>query len=427
MGVLYASVSAGKGIAPVSAVFPVLAVLDQPTVTQKLLRGQVDGLLEAFDQVSDPRKARGKRHRLMIVLGLAQLATACGAVGFDEIAEVAADLDPDLIDAFGLVRCPPSSATFRRVLCAVDTIMLDEALCRWVEQAPAGDAVPEPGVVKRVLSADGKTMRGARRRHGDGKLVQDQVVAVLDHDTGGVLAGQQVTGGDEIAAVRALISRLIERWGDLHGVVLVTDAKHTQHKLVEKLNAAGGWWVLPIKANQPTILETIKGLPFEFKPHDIDHGTGHGRRETRTVRVLQVPEFLDLGLAGARQIIKIGRHVKRAKHPGAEPTWTRELAYLLTSMPFHAGNPARLAQIVRGHWQIESRLHWARDTAYHEDRHTARTGHGPTNLTCLRNTAISRHRATGADNIAHRLRACARDPHRALRALTHTTQPVDQL
>ena len=42
-----------------SVVSPVAVLFDQPTVTQKVLRGQVDGLLEAFASVPDPRKARG--------------------------------------------------------------------------------------------------------------------------------------------------------------------------------------------------------------------------------------------------------------------------------------------------------------------------------------------------------------------------------
>ena len=44
---------------------------------------------------------------------------------------------------------------------------------------------------------------------------------------GVVLACQQVEHGDEIAAVGQAVTRLVERWGSLAGVVLVADAKHT--------------------------------------------------------------------------------------------------------------------------------------------------------------------------------------------------------
>ena len=270
-------------------------------------------------------------------------------------------------------------------------------------------------------------MRAARRTAPEGGTVQDQVVEVPDHATGAVLACEQVTGFDEIAAVRRPASRLADRWGSLAGTVLVADAQHTQHDLVQLVNDARGWWVLPVKANQPGICARVKGLPWsQAAPADIDRGRGHGRRETRTVRVIQAPAHVDLGLPGATQVIKIGRHTLRKKTVAAQPAWTREVAYLLTNLPAHLATPAVLGNIVRSHRCIENRLHWVRDTAYDEDRHTARTGNGPVVPACLRNTAISRHRLTGADNIRKRLRACARDARRALDALT-AGKPQDQL
>ncbi|MBD7982731.1 transposase family protein [Oerskovia merdavium] len=56
------------------------------------------------------------------------LATCCGARTFVEIAEVAADLDVDLLDAVGVVRRVPSAATFCRVAAMVDPDQLDRAL-----------------------------------------------------------------------------------------------------------------------------------------------------------------------------------------------------------------------------------------------------------------------------------------------------------
>lgn len=414
-----------------STVSPTLALLDHPAAAHKVLRGQVDDLLQTFACVSDPRKPQGVRFALPIVLSLALLAVACGAVGFDEIAEVAADLDPDLRAGFGLVRSAPSAATFRRVLNGTDPHALGEALCRWADPSTTVDPdpppMPVPVVIRGVLSADGKTMRAARRPGLDGRAVQEQVVEVLDQATTVVLACEQVTGQDEIAALGRVVSRLVDRWGSLAGTVLVADSKHTQNDLVRAVNDADGWWVLPVKKNQPGIHTRVTGLPWsQVVAADVDRGRGHGRRETRTVRVLQRPAHLDLGLAGATQVIKIGRYVLRKKTVTAEPAWTRQVAYVLTNLPAHLAGPAVLGEMVRSHWHIENQLHWVRDTAYDEDRHTARTGNGPVVLACLRNTAISRHRLTGADNIRKRLRACARDARRALDALT-ISKPQDQL
>src|SRR5690606_36665894 len=130
----------------------------------------------------------------------------------DEIAVVAADLDPDLTGAFGLVRSAPSSGTFRRVLNATDPVALDEALSRWADRPVAGESGPVEQAgpaarVARVVSADGKTMRAARRRL-EGRVAHDQVVEVLDHATGVVLACHEVKVGDEIGAVGHAVTRL---------------------------------------------------------------------------------------------------------------------------------------------------------------------------------------------------------------------------
>jgi predicted transposase YbfD/YdcC len=90
--------------------------------------------------------------------------------------------------------------------------------------------------------------------------------------------------------------------------------------------------------------------------------------------------------------------------------------HIATSLPAHLADPERLAGITRSHWRIES-LHWSRDVTFGEDKHTARTGHGPRNLACLRNTAITRHHRTGTINLAKMLRAAKRHPERALTAI----------
>jgi hypothetical protein len=39
----------------------------------------------------------------------------------------------------------------------------------------------------------------------------------------------------------------------------------------------------------------------------------------------------------------------------------------LTSLPFEQARPARLADLLRGHWTIENGLHWVRDVTFAED------------------------------------------------------------
>lgn len=94
-----------------------------------------------------------------------------------------------------------------------------------------------------------------------------------------------------------------------------------------------------------------------------------------------------------------------------------ETSYYVTSLKPAQADAARLARLIRGHWQIENRLHWVRDVTYDEDRSQLRTGAAPRALASLRNLAISTLRHAGAANIAKGLRWASRDPQRALTLL----------
>ena len=91
------------------------AVLDQPTGLEDRARRDAAGLIRALESVTDPRKRRGRRFELVVVLALAVLAVCCGASSFAVVAETVADLERRLLVGFGLgCRRPPSAATFRR-------------------------------------------------------------------------------------------------------------------------------------------------------------------------------------------------------------------------------------------------------------------------------------------------------------------------
>jgi hypothetical protein len=94
-----------------------------------------------------------------------------------------------------------------------------------------------------------------------------------------------------------------------------------------------------------------------------------------------------------------------------------EIAYAITSLGPEQASAARLGRLLRGHWEIENRLHWVRDVTFGEDHSQIRTGHGPRAMASLRNLAIGRLRLAGHANTARALRWIGRDPTRALALL----------
>ncbi len=91
-----------------------------------------------------------------------------------------------------------------------------------------------------------------------------------------------------------------------------------------------------------------------------------------------------------------------------------EVAYGVTSLSSHKADPAVLASLARGQWEIENRLHWVRDVTFDEDRSQVRKGSAPRAMASLRNLAIGTLRIAGRTNIAAGLRWVARDPARVL-------------
>ncbi len=93
------------------------------------------------------------------------------------------------------------------------------------------------------------------------------------------------------------------------------------------------------------------------------------------------------------------------------------VVYAITSLPFAQARPARLADLIRGHWTIENGLHWVRDVTFAEDASQLRTGTAPQVMASLRNLVIGALSQAGPVNLAAALRRHARDPHRPLATL----------
>lgn len=323
------------------------AVLDQPAGLEVRARRDAAGLMRALEVVTDQRKRKGRRFELVVVLALAVFAVCCGASTFAVIAETVADLDRPLLTGFGLGRRqPPSSATFRRVLNQVDSTELDEALSVW---ATVPDAVPEPEpepepvevsdlvaelVIDLVVAMDGKTLKGARSCNENAALRQEAVVETVEHGSRVVHGLVRIEGRDENAAVITMIDRIAARRGGSHaGVVVTADAKHTTRELTAKITALGGHYVLTVKGNAPTAYAALDSLPWaEVENAHITREKGHGRQETRTIRLVTLPASCDTTLTGVAQAARVRRSTKRKKTITSPAAWTHENVYIITSL-----------------------------------------------------------------------------------------------
>ena len=300
-------------------------------------------------------------------------------------------------------RAPPSASTFRRVLAAVEVTALEAALTRWATGRRATVAAARPGQTRAeqrtVLAVDGKTLRGCRAATGG----QTKLVSVYDHASGLVLTQAAVADGDEVAAFTTALSCL----SDLAGCLITADALHCQRGHADFLAARGGHYLFTVKANQPTLRTAVRRLPWAAAPGFRRRERGHGRAESRSIKVIDcdgtgIPELFP----GARRAIKV---VRRRTTAGGRRSV--ETVYALTSLDHRAADLGLLATWLRGHWEIENRVHHVRDVTQREDASRIRTGSGPQVMAALRNTATNLARLGGHDNIAAAQRAAAWDPN----------------
>jgi len=141
-------------------------------------------------------------------------------------------------------------------------------------------------------------------------------------------------------------------------------------------------------------------------------GKGHGRLERRSTETsTALNGYLDFPHVG--QVCRIVRTVTHCKSGKTH----RETVYGVTSLRPQQADARRIGELVRGHWEIENRLHWVRDVTFDEDRSQVRTGAGPRALASLRNFVISCLRLAGWANIAQGLRHLAWDWHLPLTLL----------
>lgn len=122
---------------------------------------------------------------------------------------------------------------------------------------------------------------------------------------------------------------------------------------------------------------------------------GYGRTERRTLEITSVAQ--GLAFPCAAQAIRI---VRRRKVTGK---WSAETWYGVTSMTVTQATGAQLAALIRGHWGIEDRLRWVRDTDFGEDRSQVRTTSGPRIMASLAQSG--HHHPAAGRNQQHRRRA----------------------
>lgn len=387
----------------------------------------VGKLVEMLGRVPDPRKPRGVRHRIDVVLAVTVFAVLAGARNFREAGDRAADLPQELLALAGCRLHPltglylaPSEPTIRRVAHDIDADAADEQVCRWMrEHAAAATLARAAGAGEGGdhgligVAMDGKTVRNTVAP-GDPEGSEVKLFSAMLHREAVVISQVRIPDGtNEITQVAALLKGI-----DLAGVVVTGDAAHAQHATAAHLaGERGGDYALTVKGNQPTLLAQITAALPDAVPgteHHVETDHSKGRIVRRSI---WIAPSAGVDLPGAAQVFRIRRDT--FDHTGNR--LSKEVVHGVTSLTAEQAAPEMIARFIRQHWGIENKTHWARDVVYREDHQHAYTGTGVHVMATLRNLALGLLRLAGITQITRTLERIAADRTRILPLIAAAT------
>jgi len=337
---------------------------------------------EYFADLPDPRRAQGRRHHLSDMIVIAVTAVICAADSWSDVHEFGRAKQKWFKTFLDLPYGIPSQDTFERVFARLDPDAFDRCFMAWTQAL----SVSTGGQLVAI----------------DGKRIRRSFAHAWSHTTATHLISAFVTSNATVFAQLAVdvkeneitgIPRLLELL-DLHGATVTIDAMGCQTAIAGQIVAQGGDYVLCVKDNQPglaqalhTDLADLIRTKFAGVPHDVCETVDgdHGRIETR--RVWTTSQIDWLGAEQSRwpglRSVAVVESIREVPPKEA----TSERRYYISTLD--GSDARRMAEVIRGHWGIENKLHYALDVSFAEDQCRVRKGHAAENFSRIRRLALN--------------------------------------
>jgi predicted transposase YbfD/YdcC len=349
----------------------------------------IEGLVEQFTTLEDPRCPSKIEHQLVDILVIAVCAVVAEAETFEDIALYGRCKEAWLRGFLELPGGIPSHDTFRRVFMLIDPDGFERCFLAWVRGAFRSDEHGAAANPEQV-AVDGKVIRRSfDRRRGRSPL---RLVSAYATGRGLVLAQRALDQkGGEPAALPVVLEGL-----QLDGCLVSLDALSCRREVADHILKRGADYLLTLKANRGKIYDEVRTW---FAAHAFARGAGlrpcsdtfddtHGRLVRRRVFACRdVSGFATLRDWPGLTTVLATETIRGVNGTGAV---TAEVRHYLSSSTLP---PEVLAQAIRRHWAIENSEHWVLDVTFGEDRSRVRERGAARNLALLRRIALDLLRA----------------------------------
>ncbi|OOF25991.1 ISAs1 family transposase [Salinivibrio sp. IB872] len=332
----------------------------------------IDAFSQYFSVIQDTRQSAKISYPLFDILFLTVCATIAGMEGWEDIEDFG-EAHLDWLQDKGLfLQGIPVHDTIARVVSSIEPDQFQDCFLKWMQAVN----VHANGA---LIAIDGKVLRSSYNRE-DRQSTLHMVSAFATAN--GVVMGQVKTQdkSNEITAIPELINLL-----DIKGCLVSIDAMGCQTGIAKQVVEQGGDYLLAVKGNQKSLEKAVqKALAplVKISPEcDIEHG--HGRIEAREYYVMPAKKLaIDFPDWQALQTVGVAISY-RIDSKGEE---SLEYRYYISSATL---TPERFAEAVRGHWEIENRLHWVLDVTMNEDACQIYRGHAAEILAGVRHMALN--------------------------------------
>jgi predicted transposase YbfD/YdcC len=353
--------------------------------------------MEMLARIPEFRGKKGRQYALTFILAVCVVATLAGARNYREIATVTEGICQCQLrvlgaewDYFGKrYRCPRRT-TIWYVLANIDAAELDSVTGTWLF-AQARKRRTGDGGSEWVIAVDGKVLKGAWADANDRVTLFS---AMLQEEALTVAQVRVPDGTNETTQVRALTEEPGVQDGE---TVLVTlDAAHCTRKTAKAIGGKEGWdYSITVKTDKLALYRKAAGRirPLLGRdPDDVMTGRSRGVVKTWSCWITDAGEMEFPHIAQVACILREVRSLAGEK-------LSKDIAIRLTSRGPAAMSAADMNRNTRGHWGIENKSHYIRDTVYREDSNQSWKGSGPQSLASLRDLAVGLFRLKGVRSI----------------------------
>jgi len=286
----------------------------------------------------------------------------------------------------------PSLSTIKRVIAMINPkeleVILNETLKQYLYKNTNYYSDDDINV-KDLKSMDGKVANSSDRKNSkDGKITKTNAMSLYSVTQETCEATEFIVEKtNEIPTGLELLKRV-----NIENCIIVFDALNTQIKTIEYITKNHGFYVAPVKGNQPTLEENIQLFFADEDNYKKEIGKNYYKITEKAHGTVETREYLFsndidwLYQKGEWSGLKSIGYAKRTyiNNDGKE---TSDIRYFISNID---GNKIQLlSNAIRGEWQIENGLHLYLDMVFLEDKNKCFLENSQKNLNIIRKYVLA--------------------------------------